>query len=103
MEWVSDVLVWLVRSAGVGAISFLTQRILANAQESLDRLRSKSQMSVSEKDMEELLTHFEDEVGSFSNPEADSGRILKLQTEISIAFWIMRIQSLTDKERSKAD
>lgn len=99
MDVLTEVLWMVVKASGMGAVSFLVQRILASLQNRLELLCSKSQLSEAEEDMKELLTHFDEEVGSFSCPDVSPKRVIEIRLELALAYWRLRFQALLDTNK----
>lgn len=99
-----EIFLWLVRLslAGVitGSANFATQSLLKRAQTKLEDLRSQP-LNPRDQDLEELLTHFIDEMGSLDPKDLSYSRMLKFQFELSKAYIVMHARKLVNADKSR--
>lgn len=95
MGWL-EALAWLANAAGSGLVAFVAQKLLTRAYKKLEELRSQPLGSAADQDLEELLTHLVDEVGSFEDlTTLESVYVIRLQIGVTTAYLAMRVKQLT--------
>lgn len=101
-----DVLAWVVRSVGAGLLggsaSFTIQRVLKQSEKKLEQLRSQP-LTSSDTDLEELLAHFVEKVGSFNEKPTieDHIEVVSLYLGILRAYVGLKLQTLLKADRGR--
>lgn len=91
-------IVWVLRSIATGALAYLGKRILEGSNNKLEELRKKPLNSTNQ-DLEELLGHLSEEIGSLEELEIrDSIRILRIRFGVSRAYWLIVIDDLASEK-----